>query len=140
MATLTLRGKAAVSGLAGAFDVIVYPEPQTGDATLNFDSEVVKDRLGNDCAERGRNPHIITSFKMKLLGDSLASAKTGAAFMAPLAIVTLSAFDLADWNGAYSVQSGEKNSLVNTAIGDKDITLKRYTDPTQNALMTSIPS
>lgn len=140
MATLTSRGKAAVSGLAVVFDVIVYPEPQSGDAALNYDSEIVKDRYGQDCAERARNAHIVSTFKFKLLGDTAANAKVGAAFLAPLAIVTLSGCDITEWNGTYIAQSGEKNSLTNAAIGDKDITMKRYSDPTQQALMASIPA
>ena len=139
MTTLTARGKAAVSGLAGTYDVIVYPEPQSADMTHQFDSEVVKDRQGQDCCERARNEHQVGAFKMKILGDNAADAKAGAAFLAPLAIVTLSGFDIAGWNGKYTCQSGTKASLKNDNIGDIDFNLKQYVDPTQNNLMTSIP-
>ena len=140
MATLTARGKAAVSGLACVLDVIVYPEPQSADLTHQYDVETVKDRQGQDCAKRARNEHQVAAWKFKLLGDTAANAKAGAAMLAPLAIVTVSGCDIADWNGVYIVEPGEKNSLKNTEIGDHDLTMLKYSDAAQNTLMTSIPA
>lgn len=140
MATLTKRGKACVSGLPGALDVILYPVAQSAKISDNYEEEVVKDNLGFDAAWIWRNEHFLLDLGMKLLGDTQAHAVAGGAFLAPGAVVTLSGFDLAILNTAYQIISGGDISLSNTGVGDINFKLRRYADTTQNTLSTTAPS
>jgi hypothetical protein len=97
--------------------------------------------MGQDCSKRAFNEHVIQAWKFKLLGDTFADAAAGAALLASLAIVNISDCDIADWNGTYCTEPGEKNALKNDMSGaDYDVSFIRYVDPTQNALMTSTPA
>ncbi len=136
----TRRGKAQVSGVAGTFDVILYPVQQSMKATHNFELEVAKDAQGDDTAWKANNENIDGDIGMKILGDTIAHAKTGGAFFAPLAVVTISACDLAIWNTTWVVQPGSDIDLGNTKIGDISFKLKRYVDATQNTLSATTPS
>ena len=140
MATLTKRGLASVTGVTGTFDVILYPVQQTIKANHNFDEEIIKDVQGQDNAWIARNEHIMGDIAMKLLGDTAAHAKAGGAFLAPLAVVTISACDLTVLNTTWEVVSGSDIDLANTKVGDITFKLRRYVDATQNTLAAATPS
>lgn len=137
--TIVKRGLASVSGVVGLFDVIIYPVAQSGKLTESYDKEVIKNVKGSDVSALGRNETYAGDFAMKLLGDTDTHAKAGAALLAPLAVVTLSGFEVAAFNGAYTVEPGGSIDLGNTKVGDIEFKLMRYTDADQNTLMTSIP-
>jgi hypothetical protein len=140
MATLTKRGLASVTGVTGTFDVIIYPVQQTVKGSHAFEEEIVKDVQGQDTAWIARNEHIMLDVMMKLLGDTAAHAATGAAFLAPLAVVTLSGFTPAYLNTTFEVVPGSDISQVNTATGDISFKLRRYVDSQQNTLAATVPS
>lgn len=140
MASVVFRGKAAVEGIAGTFDVITYPVAQTGKLTQNFEEEIVKDVHGFDGAWLARNEHELFDVGMKILGDTAAHAATGGAFLAPFATVTLSGFTLTVLNGAYQLVSGGDIDLGNTKVGDISFKLRKYADSTQNTAATSTPT
>lgn len=139
MATEIKRGKAQVSGIVGSVDLVVYAVAQSGTLTQNTESEVVKDQIGFDCAWRDTNLHYLADFKFKVLGDTVAHAKS-LTFIAPLATVTLSAFDLADFNGTYQNLSGAQIDLANTSIADFAAKFRKYGDATQNTLSQTTPT
>jgi hypothetical protein len=136
---ITHRGKAVVEGTAGAFDLIVYPITQKGDLEANWEEEIVKDVHGGDAAWLARNLHYLANFSFKVVGDSAANAKAGAAIIAPLATVTLSAFDIAAFNGVYQNMSGQKIDLSNVTVADMSTKFRRYDDAAQAALAATVP-
>ena len=140
MATLVSRGKATVNGVAATFDVILYPIQQSMKATHQFSQEEAKDALGQDTAWIARNEMIEGDVAMKLLGDTVAHATAGAAFLAPLAVVTISGCTVAAWNTTWIVQPGSDIDTGNTKIGDIAFKLRRYVDGTQNTLYATTPS
>lgn len=140
MATVTKRGKANVDGIAGTIDLVVYPVAQSGKASQNWEEEVVKDVRGFDAAWLARNTHYLNDFAFKLLGDTAANAQAGAAFIAPLATVTLSAFEVSQFNGTYQNISGAEIDLGNTKVGDFSLKFRKYADSTQNTLSQTTPA
>jgi len=160
MANVTFRGKAAVEGVAGAYDAILYAINQTVKVTQQFDVEEIKDEHGFDLAWLFRNEHAMFDASLKLLGDTAAHAKipatavagsspaTSAAvsslgagpFLSPGSTVTLSGFDIVAINGKYQVLPGSDVDLGNTKAGDLTLKLRKYADSTQNALTSTIPT
>lgn len=140
MATVTKRGKANIEGVRGTFDLVVYPVAQTGKTTQQWNEEIVQDASGFDAAWLARNEHRLMDFGFKLLGDTAAHAAAGGAFIAALATVTLSGFDLAEFNGTYQNISGGDIDLGNTKVGDFAAKFRRYADGTQNTLSQTTPS
>lgn len=137
---ITIRGKAAVEGVRGSFDVVVYPVAQSGKSSQNWEEEIIKDTSGFDASWIARNHHYLNDFSFKLLGDTAANALAGAVFLAPLAAVTLSSFEVTHFNGGYQNISGAEIDLGNTKVGDLLLKLRRYSDVTQNALARTTPS
>ena len=140
MATQLKRGLAQVTGCAATFDVILYPIPQNMKQTHEFEMEIVKDVNGQDTAWWTRNEMINGDVAMKLVGDSNAHAQAGAAFLAPLAVVTISGSPVALWNTTWTIMNGSDIDLGNTKVGDITFKLRRYSDATQNALFATQPS
>jgi hypothetical protein len=137
---ITKRGKANVDGIRGTIDLVVYPVAQSGKASQNWEEEIVKDASGFDAAWLARNHHYLNDFSFKLLGDTAAHAEGGAAFIAPLATVVLSAFEVAQFNGSYQNVSGAEIDLGNTKVGDFMLKFRRYADSAQNTTAISTPS
>lgn len=140
MATVIQRGKAAVSGIAGSIDLIVYPVAQSANLTHNFEEEVVKDTTGFDAAWLARNTHKLADFKFKALGTTAATAASGLAFIAPFATVTLSGFATAEFNTTWQNISGASIDLNNTSVADFSTKFRCYTDATQNTLSQTTPT
>lgn len=147
-APITQRGKAAIHGVAGTIDVIVYPVQQKLKMTQQFDEEIGKDVDGGDAWWIARNERGELSIGLKFVGDTAAHAAApvssagtlGQPFLAPYATVTLSAFALAALNGAYQNISGTDLDMENTKVADGDYKLRRYADSTQNTAATTAPS
>jgi len=140
MATVIQRGKAAVTGIAGAIDLVVYPVAQSANLTHNFEEEVVKDTSGFDAAWVARNTHKLADFKFKALGDTAAHAAAGLAFITPFATVTLSGFTTAELNTTWQNISGASIDLNNTSVADFATKFRCYVDSTQNTLSQTTPS
>ena len=138
------RGKAQVSGLAMSIDVILYPSPHDASMDHQFGLDAVQDQNGDDCAWRTRNEMIdgdITCHLIDRTGSpTIAHAKAGAAFLAPLAVVTISSSDVTAWNTTWTVVPGSKIDLKNEGTGSIAFKLRRYVDSTQNALLATTPS
>lgn len=140
MATKSFRGKAQVAGAVATIDVLLYPVQQSMKLTHQFEMEKIKDADGQYASARSQNEMVDFDLEMKLLGDTLAHAKAGAAFLAPMATVTLSACDVAQYNGAWIYMPNASITAKNDATGDMSWRLERYVDATQNTLMTTTPS
>ena len=139
MASAIQRGKAALLGIAGTIDLVVYPVAQSATFTQNFEEEVVKDVNGFDTAWIARNLHYLADFKFKMLGDTAAHAG-GVTMIAPYATVTLSTFALADLNATYQNISGQAFDLSNTSVADFATKFRKYGDTTQNTLSQTTPA
>lgn len=134
------RGLAAVSGIAGTFDIIIQPVAQSGNVNQNWEEEVIKDVNGFDTAWLARNAHYMADFKFKALGDNAADAAAGLAFIAPLGTITLSGFDAAAFNSTWQNVSGASIDLNNTSVADFATKFRLYADPTQAALSVTTPA
>lgn len=139
MATITKRGKANVDGIVGSIDLIVYPVAQSAKLVMNYEEEIIKDTRGFDAAWLARNTHYLNDFAFKLLGDTAAHAIAGGVFIAPLATVVLSGFDLAAMNASYQNISGQEIDLGNTKVGDMNTKFRRYDDATQATASLATP-
>lgn len=145
MATLTKRGLASVTGCTATFDVITYPVQQSIGITHQFDVEIIKDAQGQDVAKNARNETLDGEIMMKLLGDTAAHAKAAAVFLAPLAVITISASDVTPLGTTATSQQwqlipGSKIDLKNVEVGNFELKLMRYVDSTQNTAMMLTPS
>ncbi len=140
MATKTFRGKAQVAGCPAAFDVILYPVQQSMKLTHEFNEEILQDADGQDASWRAQNEKLMGDLEMKLMGDIAAHAATGAAFLAPLAVVTISTAIVTAWNTTWEVVPNGSIATKNDAAGDISFRLRRYVDATQNTLAAATPS
>ncbi len=140
MATITKRGLATVEGTTATFDVILYPVMQKMSMSHEADEETVKDVRGFDASWLFRNMHKKLMLGAKIVGDTLAHAKTGGDFLALGSAVVISACDLTILNGTYSVKPSGKIDLTNTAVGDIEWNLCKYDDATQNTASVTTPS
>lgn len=147
----TFRGKAQVSGTAFTADVILYPIANSLKLSQKWEQDIVKDETGDDYAKRAHNEMYDGDLGMILVdktgtvtsgvsASSAAHAKAGAAFFTPLAIITITACDVAAWVGAYTLESGSDISQENTQTGKIAFKLVKYADSAQNTLMTATPS
>lgn len=151
------RGLAAVEGIAGVFDAILYAVKQSGDVTQEFDKEEVKNEHGADISWLARNENAKFSCKLKLVGDTVAhsiipattvgSTATvsglGQPFLAPLSTLVLSGFALgvgAVLNATYQLQPGCKLALVNDKVAELDMNLMRYASTDQQTAIAVIPA
>lgn len=139
MAT-TKTGKASVSGIAGSFDVILYPVAQSMKLSHKVDIKVTQDNQGDDAAWMAKNEMIDGDWTMKLLGDTDAHAKAGGAFLAPLAVITVTSGDLAIMNTTWVYMGDGTIDLKNDDVGDIGFKVRRYVDSTQNTSFKTTPS
>ncbi len=155
MATATVfRGKAAVEGVVGAFDAVLYAIKQTVKASQAFELEEIKDEHGYDIGWLARNEHALFDCSLKLVADTVAHSiipatavastaavsTIGQPFLAPLSTITLSGFSLTAMNGVFQVLSGFDVDLGNTKVGDLNIKLRKYASTDQQTAIAAIPS
>lgn len=154
--TVVIRGKAAIEGIAGTFDAILYALQQTGKMTNNFEEEIIKDVHGYDAVWLARNEHVTLDISLKLVGDTAAHAaipattiagpptatvsNIGQPFLTPFSAVTLSGFPISGFNGVFQVVSGFDVDLANTKVGDLNIKLRAYANADQRTASTTTPT
>lgn len=139
----TFRGKARVSGSKFVADVILYPIANSLKLNQEFDENILGDEQGDDYSWRAHNEKYMGDVGLILVDKSstslAANAKTGAAFFAPLAIITISTCDVAAWNTTFQSISGSSLDNDNKNDGKFDLKLRRYADSTQNTLAATTP-
>ena len=140
----TFRGKAQVVGTAfAAVGVVLYPIANSLKAGHEFQEDIIPDEQGNDYAWRSYNEKIMGDVGLVLIDKSAvstaANAKAGGVLLSPYTILTVSGCDLAIWNTTWQIVSGSDINQEATAVGKMTYKLRRYVDPTQNALAASIP-
>lgn len=152
--TVVFRGLAAVEGVAGTFDAILFAVTQTLKGTQNFEEEVIKDVHGYDAAWLFRNENASLDAMLKLMGDSAADAKIpatavsttaiisalGQPFLSPGTVITLSGFTLSALNGVWQLISGGDFDLANTKVGEITLKARKYANSNQEAAIANIPS
>ncbi len=140
------RGRAAVEGVVGVYDAILYAINQTLKATQNFEEEIIKDQHGYDTAWLFRNEHAMFDCTLKLVGDTAAHAaipattvsttsvisSLGQPFLSPGNTIVLSTFTLTALNGTYQIISGWDADMGNTKVADLAIKLRKYANSQQN--------
>lgn len=134
------KGKGSVAGIPGTWDVILYPLAQSIKITHSVDLQVTKDNIGDDASWRANNEKLDGDWAMKLLGDTNAHAKAGAAFLTPLATITASGFDVTVMNTTWSYMGDGSIDLKNDDVGDITVKVRRYVDATQNSAFATTPS
>ena len=150
-----IRGKAQFAGCAAVLDVIVYATSsvqgiQSFGLTQNYESEKIKDSLGNTCSERTINEMHDADISIKMIGSSAANARAintvsagGFLPMQQTVIITQPATGPqlpTCMVGTFKVKSGMKIDAKNAACGDLTIPLEKYADSTQNTLMNTTPA
>lgn len=145
------RGLAQFAGCAMVFDVIIYATQamQSADLTQEYEAELIKDSLGNDCSERTINEKWNAEFNMKMVGNTAANAIalntiSPGGFLPMQQSVTISQPATgpqmpACYIGLFKMRPGTKISAKNAACGDLALPMMRYADNVQNTLMTTTP-
>ncbi len=146
---ITQKGKAKIQTTAGALDAYVGIDIQAVKAKHHWDNNNVKDFGGFEVGWDARNAYITITVDFELTAASQAVAIVNGAFLLELAQVTLSGFDLPWMNtaglngfftGSWCYHEGGDINLANTKCGSASITLRKFKDPTQNALQFSTPA
>lgn len=113
---------------------------QTGRFGDNFEEEVIKDQHGFDTAWLARNQHTMADLGMKIVGASVATITSQTWPLAPYATVTLTGFALSTINGSYQYLTGADANFNFDKVAEATFKLRKYADPTQNALAVTTPS
>ncbi len=101
-----------------------------------FKLDTVEDELGFDKALIATNAHIEVDLTFMPSGATRAAAEGVAAFILPLAKVTLANFAVAAFNGDW-VYVGDASIDLNTKQGKMSMKIRKYADGTQNASLTT---
>jgi hypothetical protein len=140
----TFRGKAQISGVSGtvvAAAVTINLLKEGAQLTHTFEEDVIKDETGNDAAWKASNERDEGSVSLRLVDTgtptSQANIETFCAALGPYAVVVLSTFKPARFNGSYQLVSGSDYSLSNTTAGTVGLKLRKYVDTTQQTLSTT---
>lgn len=143
------RGKARVLTASGTYDAWAQVSTQSLSGKHNWDGSNIKDAAGFENAWDARNANIVISVSLILTGASKAAAIANAAFLEEYDEVVLSSFDLPWLNatgvggyftGSWCYHEGGTIDLSNERPGGMNISLRKFKDPTQNALQFSTPS
>ena len=151
---ITQKGIAKVqtvgsNGTASPLDAYPSVSIQTVKGKHNWENQSVKDFGGFDVGWDARNAHIIITAEFELTGASQALAITNGSFLLELGEVNISGMDLPWLNaagvggfftGPWCYHEGGDINLSNTKCGSFTLMLRKYKDPTQNALQFLTPS
>lgn len=139
----TFRGKAQLTGSPVTVDVILYPIAQSVKLSHKWKENMVMDTIGDDYGVRAHNEmydyDLGLIFVDQSASSTLANAKAGAAFLAPLTTMTISADDQSWVNGAWQYSPDSDIDRQNTETTKGAYKLRRWANSTQNTLMTSTP-
>ena len=143
------KGTAKIQTTAGVLDALVGIAIQSVKGKHSWDGNNVKDFGGFEFGWDARNAHIIITVEFELTGASQALAITNGAFLLELGEVNISGMDLPWLNaagvggfftGPWCYHEGGDINLSNTKCGSFTLMLRKYKDPTQNALQFVTPS
>ncbi len=137
---MTIKGKALVEGVAGAMDLYAYVTNESLKAAQQWDEETAANDQGAVMSWVPRNERIELDVTVKLSGDTIAHAKSGAAFLAPYAAVVLTTFDLTWLNATWQYIGGSTIDLADSKHGMATVKLRKYADSTQQTAATTTAS
>lgn len=106
-------------------------------ATHKFDMEAGKDELGFDANLTAVNPHVEFDIAFRPAGADRDAAEAVAAFLEPLATVTLANFALDEFNGDCIYVGDGQIDLSSGKAATQSLKLRKYKDATQNTLLTT---
>lgn len=104
-----------------------------------FELDAIKDELNFDKALVATNAHIETTITWTPSGATKAAAEATAAFLTPLAKVTLAGFAVSAFNGDW-VYVGDSSIDLSKKQGKMTLKIRKYADSTQNSSLTTTAS
>lgn len=109
---------------------------ETSKAQHKFKLEAVEDELGFDRALIATNANIEVDITWTPSGATRAAAAATAAFLDPLATVTLANFKVAEFNGTW-VYIGDSSIDLSHKQAKMMLKIRKYDDATQNTSLTT---
>lgn len=106
-------------------------------ATHKFDMEAGKDELGFDANLTAVNAFTETEIAFRPAGADRDAAEAVAAFLNPLATVTLANFAVAEFNGDWIYTGDASIDLSSGKAGTMSLKLRKYKDADQNTSLTN---
>lgn len=148
-ARIIQRGVARVNTAAGVLDAYIGILNQTINGKHQWDGQNIKDFAGFEVGWDARNTHIILAITFKLSAASQALAIANGAFLAEYSEITISGADLPWINatgvggyftGHWCYHEGGAIDLSNVEPAGMNLSLRKFKDPTQNALQFAVPA
>jgi len=149
MPDIIQNGTARILTAQGVMDAYVGVFNESIRGKHVFKTNEILDSSGFWTGEDARNEHIIITISIKLTGATIAAAKANALFLTPLSEVIISGAEL-EWinttgvggryTGSWCYHEGGDIDLKNDSVGGATISLRKFADPTQNALQFVIPT
>jgi hypothetical protein len=109
---------------------------ETAKAGHKFKLDSIEDELGFDATLIATNGHVETTINWTPSGATRAAAAATAAFLTPLATVTLANFKVAAFNGDW-IYVGDQSIDLSHGVGKMSLKLRKYDDSTQNTSLTT---
>lgn len=139
------RGKAQISGVNGTVTIAAAAWEllkESARITNEFGLDEIMNENGRDVAWRASNEKDNMEVGIRLVDTGTASSEarieTFCNALTPLAVITLSSFKPARFNGTYQLMSGSDYSLSNTTAGSGSLKLRKYVDADQQTLSGTV--
>lgn len=110
---------------------------QSAKVDHKFELQADKDANNADNTLIATNPVLEGTLEFEPSGATRAAAAAVSAVLAPLAILTLSNFQLAALNGTWIYIGNEAISLAHNASAKISLPIRQYTNAAQNTLLTT---
>lgn len=104
-----------------------------------FKLDAIEDEIGFDRALTAVNAHVELDITWVPSGSTRAAAHSTAAFLPPLAKVTLANFKVSAFNGDY-IYVGDESIDLSHGAGKMSLKVRKYDDASQNASLTTTVS
>jgi hypothetical protein len=112
---------------------------ETAKAGHKFKLEAIEDEVGFDRSLIATNSHVEVDIAWTPSGATRAAAVATAAFLTPLAKVTLANFAVAAFNGDW-IYVGDQSIDLSNAAGKMSLKVRKYDDSTQNSSLSTAVS
>jgi hypothetical protein len=144
MATAVSRGFAIINAIVNGTPTNISAwasiAVQSTGITQKWDQENIKDSNGFTCSRQARDASFDKKIMFKPTAQTLALARSATVVLAPFAELDFAGEDATDLDGGWQLQSGAEIQIKNDASADYSLSVERFADSTQNALILSTPS
>lgn len=138
MAGNIFRGKAQISGVNGTVTIAAVAWEllkESAQITHEFELEEIKNENGRDFCWKASNEKDNATVGFRLVDTGTASSEARIEnfcnALTPLAVITLTSFKPARFNGTYQLMSGGDYNLSNVQAGTGSIKMRKYVDADQ---------